>query len=158
MSDKCDAMILIPSTVGEVERRAAIRESWLNDLYSHYDGRDFRLKHMFVFGKAKGLADKGVAGRGSPGAIDTATATAMEADLSLEMEEFGDILVFPFVDNYSNLTVKVGLMIKWAAAQDCKLVFKIDSDVFIYSHKFVDLIEKIPSSGPVYGGHSDSFL
>ncbi|XP_044010403.1 beta-1,3-galactosyltransferase 1-like [Aphidius gifuensis] len=53
--------------------------------------------------------------------------------LKQESDKYGDIIQEPFIDSYYNLTIKVGMMLKWIKNNypDTRYILKADDDVYI---------------------------
>ena len=139
---QCSAMLLILSTRQSQRYRMAVREGWINSLFSLYPRFNFQYK--FILGR-----DETLERRFGP----HGTAKFMRK----EIDAFQDVEILPFLDTYLNLTMKVALMLKWAvvAAPSCRYIFKIDEDVVLRPLAFAHFTTSIlPSNGDsIYGGH-----
>lgn len=131
---KCDAYLLVLSTLREKTARDAIRAGWLKDMRECRGHLNF--KHKFVVGHE-----------------DVVSHQAFEV-LGEELRSHNDILVLPFVDSYWNLTVKVNLMFKNPKLlNQCRYIVKLDSDVYIRADRFTQVIRRLPIARPIYGGY-----
>ncbi|XP_017777710.1 PREDICTED: beta-1,3-galactosyltransferase 6 isoform X2 [Nicrophorus vespilloides] len=116
-----DLIIFILSAPKNLDRRNAIRETWLK-LKIHYpdvnnENVKFKIKHYFVIGSL-GLS------------IDEVL------HLSSEQSLHGDMLILPIQDSYKNLTYKVLKSFTWLREQTdfglgFKYVLKCDDDSFV---------------------------
>ncbi len=132
---KCEALLLMLSTQDSVEMRNSIRNGWLSSMNTGQDPLNFRYK--FIVGRSKTVKED------------------LDKKLNEEIYRYNDITVLPFIDDYWNLTVKVSVMFKWAtsgAMGNCRLLFKVDEDVYIKAEPFKQMVRAIPL-GNVYGGH-----
>lgn len=131
---KCDAYLLILTSLRQNITREAIRAGWLKDMKKCPGHLNF--KHKFVVGHE-----------------DVVNRQTFEV-LSEEMKLHDDILILPFVDSYWNLTVKVNLMFKNPILLDqCRYIVKVDSDVYIRADRFTHLIRRLPNARPIYAGY-----
>ena len=131
---KCDAYLLILTSLRQNITREAIRAGWLKDMKECQGHLNF--KHKFVVGHE-----------------DVVSRHAFEV-LSEEMQLHDDILILPFVDSYWNLTVKVNLMFKnQIFLNQCRYIVKVDSDVYIRADRFTQVIRRLPIARPIYAGY-----
>ena len=111
--------------------RAAIRSGWLKDIRSVRRG--ISIQHKFILGHVGNITD---------------AATISEIDLH------DDLLILPFIDNYWNLSIKVGLMFKSPEVLNkCRFIVKVDSDVYVRAARFTAVIKGLPTRYPIYGGY-----
>lgn len=117
-----DLVILILSAPGNIEKRNAIRESWvkLKDRKSYFDRAHGKIpvKYYFVIG-------------------DAGLNVILQNKLGREQGRHYDILMLPVVDSYGNLTLKVLKSFEWINDQfdvgvSFKYVLKCDDDSFVY--------------------------
>ena len=139
----CEAVLLILSTPNARIKRDAIRESWLAELTQQQP--PFVFKHAFVLGRRSSTSDTGTDGGPVP-------SQAQEEQRAGERE--GDLLVLPFVDNYWNLTTKVSLAFtsSFVSRSRCRIVVKIDDDVYVRVRRFVAMVRRLPSF-ELFGGY-----
>lgn len=141
-ASKCRAHFLILSTSESFVTRNALRTSWLSRLSLVKPVVKFR--YHFVVGRNKDIEIRG-------GLQSTARL------LSSEIETFQDIIILPFWESYNNFTVKVALMLKWAARTypDCPYIFKVDDDVVFRTNALSFFLRNLLPSGKrrVYGGY-----
>ena len=127
----CDALMLVLSTMDGNLTRAAIRSGWLKDIRGIRWG--MKIQHKFVVGHMGNITD---------------------AAIISEIELHNDLLVLPFMDNYWNLSIKVGLMFKSPdVLNKCKFIVKVDSDVYVRAARFTAVIKALPTRYPIYGGY-----
>ena len=173
----CDAFFLILSTAADRVGRDAIRRGWLTDLASlaptdHLNASapaPLAFTHKFILGHPHDSRGR------------TRAYARTRAALADEARQHGDLLLLPFVDDYWNLTVKVGLALKWPSvlASGCRLLVKVrrphtysdsssrnsdivfashiytqvDADVHIRAERFAAAVAALPPAPvPVYGG------
>lgn len=136
--NKCLAHFLILSTPESVKTRDAVRSGWITRLSLMRPVIKFR--YHFIVGRKKSQ--------------DASLTTTF---LRNEIDSFRDVVILPFWESYNNLTIKVALMLKWAAQKypDCPYIFKIDDDVVLRSNAFAFFIRKSlpPGDTLAYGGH-----
>jgi hypothetical protein len=141
-ANKCRAHFLILSTSESFVIRNALRTSWLSRLSLVKPVVKFR--YHFVVGRNKDIEIHG-------GLQSTARL------LSSEIETFQDIIILPFWESYNNLTLKVALMLKWAARTypDCPFIFKVDDDVVFRTNALSFFLRKLLPYGKqrVHGGY-----
>ena len=127
----CDALILVLSTMNGNLTRAAIRSGWLKDIRGVRRGMS--IKHKFILGHVGNVTD---------------------AAIISEIELHDDLLILPFVDNYWNLSIKVGLMFKSPdVLNKCRFIVKVDSDVYVRAARFTAVVKGLPTRYPIYGGY-----
>lgn len=63
-------------------------------------------------------------------------------ELQIEHEQNKDILMFDFIDAYSNLTLKTVNALKWFANTNMSLLIKCDSDVLINWSVILDIMDQ----------------
>ena len=139
----CEAYFLILSTMGARSRRDAIRRSWLAELSTVKNPLEFR--YHFILGHP-------IDARGRTRAYTRTWDQLVSSD---EWAKHDDMMVLPFVDAYWNLTIKVSLMFKWPEVLNsgCRLLIKVDDDVYLRASQFTPIIRTIPPAPtPVYGG------
>ncbi|KAF7991794.1 hypothetical protein HCN44_010595 [Aphidius gifuensis] len=101
--------IIVPSGLDQKDRRVAIRQTW---------------------GSKKRINDKEIVVNFLVGQTNNNTLTNL---LKQESDKYGDIIQEPFIDSYYNLTIKVGMMLKWIKNNypDTRYILKADDDVYI---------------------------
>ncbi len=101
---------IVCSAVTNVYERNAIRQSWGSPELVPKDTRV-----VFLMGRPE--------------------STSAQADINDEADKYGDIVQEDFLDNYTNLTVKTLLLLKWFLRHSRKepepYVLKTDDDVYI---------------------------
>lgn len=120
-----ELIILIMSAPKNLERRNAIRETWLK--LRNRTNKIF--KHYFVIGSFELTADQLL-------------------HLSSEQSVYSDMLILPMVDSYANLTLKVLNSFIWLNEQldvgyNFKYVLKCDDDSFVRIDSLLHEIEHI---------------
>lgn len=115
--DKCTnettMVVLVTSAPANFDRRAAIRETWAADA-----SRKLNISTFFLLGASQNSIE-------------------MES-IRLEDEKQDDIIQWPFIDTYNDLTVKSLLMLSWLRTEcpQAKLAMKTDDDMYIDVEKF----------------------
>ena len=140
----CEVYFLILSTLGARSRRDAIRRSWLAEL-STVKPRPLTYRYHFVVGHPTDA-------RGRTRAFTRTWDQLLSSD---EWTAHDDLLLLPFIDSYWNLTVKVGVMFKWPEVLNsgCRLLVKVDDDVYLRSRRFTTIVRSLPPApAPLYGG------
>ena len=113
---KCDcdvrAFIIIYTATDNVQERALIRSTWAN--MTEYHGVKFRI--VFALG--------------IPGSDRN---EAIQKEIDQEIQDFGDILQYDFIDAYRNLSPKMILTIGWMKEHcpNVKYIMKVDDDVLV---------------------------
>ena len=103
-------LIIVTSAVQNVQKRKAIRSTWGRDVL------DFNqeIKLIFLLGEQ--------------------INNASQKEVIREHHQFGDVLQGPFVDTYTNLTLKSLYMLKYVSKR-CKnqvqYIMKVDDDMYI---------------------------
>lgn len=104
--EKFRCIILILSAPDNVEKRAAVRETWVKFL-----GTDFL--HLFIIGSKD-------------------ISSAQRSQIVKEHKSFGDILLVPVVDAYGNLSLKVLRSFQEVnSVYDFTYLIKTDDDTFL---------------------------
>lgn len=123
--------VLILTTKNALDRRDAIRNTWLNLAVASR----FQVIHKFVIG--------------------TQDLDSSEVDkLDVENRENKDILFLnDLKDSYQNLTLKVLKSFKWINENiDCKFILKVDDDSFVRLGKLLEAVEQKEKYGRIYWG------
>lgn len=120
--------IALNSAVGNVKKRNAIRETWLDSLKNltsqQSSGRNVRLAGIaFFIGHTNGT----------------------EKEIKEESEQFKDILIIDMVDTYQDIQKKIAGMLRWVdlRCQGVDVVLRGDDDIYINARNFVKFVEKI---------------
>ncbi|KAK9721672.1 Galactosyltransferase [Popillia japonica] len=120
-----DVIIVILSAPKNLNRRIAIRSTWLKlaDNTQKHNSNIRIIKHYFVIGTL-GLSNSQL------------------AILKTEQIEYNDLLNLPIYDSYSNLTEKVIKSFSWLTDQldvglDFKFILKCDDDSFVRLDNFI---------------------
>jgi beta-1,3-galactosyltransferase 1 len=101
-------LVIVCSAMQNFAERQTIRDSWGSEKIQH-------VKVIFLIGH--------VGNDTSP----------LQVNVTREADEFGDILQEDFIDNYSNLTIKSLMLLKWytMSCSHVPYVLKTDDDVYI---------------------------
>lgn len=131
LSDSATLVVFIVSAPGNLEKRAAIRETWLSRTNSEIDGH-------FVIG-VQGIS------------------SLVKETLENEMEDFEDLVLLDIQDSYKLLTDKVVRMIEYADEHfRAKLFMKCDDDTFVNTYLLEKEISKRSyQEGNIYWGFFD---
>lgn len=124
-----DLIVLILSASKNLDKRNAIRETWLKLRKNENENVKFKMKHYFVVGSLGLTIDEML-------------------HLTSEQSQYNDILIVPMYDNYINLTEKVMKSFVWLNEQldyglNFKYVLKCDDDSFVRIDSLVHEIEQI---------------
>ena len=127
----CYVFVLILTTYKSLDRRDAIRKTWLNFAVAPR----FKVIHKFVLGKQD---------------LDAREIEKLDA----ENRENEDLLFLDDLkDSYQNLTLKVLRSFKWINENvDCKFVMKVDDDSFVRLAKLLEDLEQREKYGRIYWG------
>ncbi|XP_067681600.1 beta-1,3-galactosyltransferase 5-like [Haliotis asinina] len=108
-SKHIDLLILITSAPENIDRRNALRETWL----SPYKNNTSKVRYLFLLGLSE--------------------YTASDALIQQENTVYGDILQGDFLDDYHNLTYKTLMGLTWAVnhCKEAKLIIKVDDDIWL---------------------------
>lgn len=110
-------LVVVCSALQNFVERQYIRDSWAQESLAN-------VKVVFLLGQ-------------------TINETSpLQANVSRESEEHGDILQEGFIDNYANLTVKSLMLLKWYVSncQKVPYVLKTDDDVYINMGQLFKLV------------------
>ena len=111
-------LVIVCSALGNFAERQSIRDSWASEPGLTH------VKVIFLVGHVGN---------------DT---SALQVNVTHESDKFGDILQEDFIDNYSNLTVKSLMLLKWYV-QECSNVpyaLKTDDDVYVNLRQLYKLV------------------
>ena len=127
----CYIFVLILTTYKSLDRRDAIRKTWLNFAVASR----FKVIHKFVLGKRD---------------LDAREIENLDA----ENGENEDLLFLDDLkDSYQNLTLKVLRSFRWINENvDCKFVLKVDDDSFVRLGKLLEDLEQRQKYGRIYWG------
>ncbi|XP_046373029.1 beta-1,3-galactosyltransferase 5-like [Haliotis rufescens] len=108
-SKHIDVLVLITSAPGNIDRRNAVRETWL----SPYQNNTSNVRYLFLLGLSEYMAS--------------------DALIQQENTVHGDILQGDFLEDYHNLTYKTLMGMTWAVhyCKEVKLIIKVDDDVWL---------------------------
>ncbi|XP_046557968.1 beta-1,3-galactosyltransferase 5-like [Haliotis rubra] len=108
-SKHIDLLVLILSAPENIDRRNALRETWL----SPYINNTSKVRYLFLLGLSEYVAS--------------------DAIIQQENTVYKDILQGDFLDDYHNLTYKTLMGLTWAAnhCKEAKLIIKVDDDVWL---------------------------
>ncbi|KAL2092251.1 hypothetical protein ACEWY4_012049 [Coilia grayii] len=126
-------LFVIKSTATQVERRAALRETWAKAGYI----QDRRIKVVFLVGRSLGHGGYN-----------------MQPLLEWENRHHNDILQWDFADSFFNLTLKEVGFLSWFS-QSCKsthFVFKGDDDVFVNTENLIDFLRQHKPENHLFTG------
>ena len=117
-------LLVIKSTAAQVERRAALRDTW--GRAGRVQGR--RVKLVFLMGR-------------SP---DQVRSYNLQPLLEWESRHHRDILQWDFVDSFFNLTLKEVRFLSWfsRACSGAQFVFKGDDDVFVHTRNLIEFLRE----------------
>lgn len=75
--------------------------------------------------------------------------------ISMEAAKYGDIIQENFQDSYHNLTIKVGMILKWVNknCQGIKYLMKTDDDMFINIENLLTVLSSKPNDTNILIGH-----
>ncbi|XP_063050545.1 N-acetyllactosaminide beta-1,3-N-acetylglucosaminyltransferase 4-like [Engraulis encrasicolus] len=115
-------LLVIKSTAMQIERRAALRETW--GQAGFVQGR--RVKLLFLMGRSK----------------EDVRGYNIEPMLQWENRRHGDILQWDFLDSFFNLTLKELGFLDWysESCRSAQFVFKGDDDVFVNTHNLLEFL------------------
>lgn len=74
--------------------------------------------------------------------------------LTIEADKYGDIIQEKFHDTYNNLTIKVGMLLKWTNnhCNGTKYIMKTDDDMFVNIRNLLSLLSlQSQSTGVLLG-------
>ncbi|XP_061457747.1 N-acetyllactosaminide beta-1,3-N-acetylglucosaminyltransferase 3 isoform X2 [Rhineura floridana] len=122
-------LLAIKSSPGNYERREIIRKTWGQQ-------RTFagvHIRRVFLSGVVANARD----------------ARKLNQLLKLEMEEYGDILQWDFLDSFFNLTLKQVLFHAWMEARcpGVRFIFNGDDDVFANTDNIIHYLLSVPGAG-----------
>ncbi|EDW12672.1 beta-1,3-galactosyltransferase 5 [Drosophila mojavensis] len=105
------ALIMVHSAPGNVDRRSAIRQTWGRLATNSSSQSSLRL--VFLFG--------------------TVADDELQSSLLAEHEQHNDLLQGNFLDGYYNLTYKHVMALKWfhTRCEQAPLLVKVDDDIFL---------------------------
>ncbi|KAK7091502.1 beta-1,3-galactosyltransferase 5-like [Littorina saxatilis] len=108
-SQKVEMVIVILTTHGAVDRRQAIRDTWASVTRNN----TAHIRHVFLLGRVKD---------------ERSMKSAHE-----EQARHGDIIMYDFMDSYSNLTLKTLTAMRWATrfCGNARFLLKADDDMWI---------------------------
>lgn len=118
-------LVAVPSLVGHVNSRLAIRKTWGSVAYGgQWPNTSLRhsVKLIFVFGMHE---------------------NSIMASLMEESQTYGDIVLADFKDSYANLSLKMVTTLHWSATYcaHARHILKVDEDTFINVPLLLDLLE-----------------
>lgn len=121
--DDLHLLLAIKSTAAQVERRAALRDTW--GRAGRINGR--RVKLVFLMGRSR----------------DQVQNYNLQPLLEWENDRYGDILQWDFVDSFFNLTLKEVRFLSWfsRSCSSSEFVFKGDDDVFVHTENLLEFLE-----------------
>ncbi|XP_044005981.1 lactosylceramide 1,3-N-acetyl-beta-D-glucosaminyltransferase-like [Aphidius gifuensis] len=113
--------IIVCTAPNNKEARNSIRETWANE--KQLTLLNYFIKVHFLIGQTNSLI--------------------IQKSIERESSEFNDIIQENFYDSYNNLTIKVGMLLKWINnhCQDTKYVMKIDDDIFLNIPMLLDKLK-----------------
>lgn len=136
-------LVIVCSATGNFEARKAIRSTWgnknnlsykkyLEEKYGNDTGSNIgntnseigniNMRILFLLGLPDG--DKNI-----------------QKKILAENKKHGDIIQEDFIDSYGNLTIKVGMMLKWIWTNhndNIEYILKADDDVYLNIHELVN--------------------
>ena len=118
-----------PSKTTNFDSRQAIRNTWANKYYKE----NSPFKNIFVVG--------------------TSLDHAINNQIKLESQMYGDILQGDFIDTYRNLTHKTILGIKWMSeyCDKAKFIMKIDDDMVVNTKSLSKYLNSLKDNKTMYG-------
>lgn len=134
--DQTFLLFAIKSSPRNFEQRQAVRETWGKDGVSK---SGLRVRTLFLLGSL------------GPDDPD------LNQLVSLEAEQYGDILQWDFRESFFNLTVKFNALLKWSL-KNCphvSFVFSGDDDVFVNTPAMLSYLQSLkpPKASESYIGH-----
>eukprot|EP00088_Acartia_fossae_P008304 TRINITY_DN13959_c0_g1_i1.p1 TRINITY_DN13959_c0_g1~~TRINITY_DN13959_c0_g1_i1.p1 ORF type:complete len:414 (-),score=26.26 TRINITY_DN13959_c0_g1_i1:109-1311(-) len=129
VENETELLVFVVSAPGNLERRKAIRETWLSL-------HDSEIRGYFVIG----IAD-----------LPSDTQKAIEND----DKEFGDLVLLDMKDSYNKLTEKVLRMLEYADENfNARLFMKCDDDTFVHTRALLrEMKEEKYRSPRIYWGY-----
>lgn len=143
-----DLLVIIPSSVKELDKRVAVRHSWGKyiDSFGHCKRCNSSRTVKILFGVARPA-------EGDAGMVE---------QVEKEIEVFGDLAVLNLggqADHYRNLTTKVRSFLEYALQHfRFGLLLKVDTDSFVFMDRFLSMAEQKKLFHPdtnstnIYGG------
>lgn len=141
-ADATTLLVVINSAAGNLNRRNAIRQTWLKTLKSE------------VLNTIRGPNGRRVALAGLVFMIGRKPDGSRYENLKAEREEFGDILEINVVDTYYNLSAKVAALLNWidSRCSGVDFVLKTDDDIYVNVRNLVSFIHQLDPEQPfLYG-------
>ncbi|XP_041956667.1 N-acetyllactosaminide beta-1,3-N-acetylglucosaminyltransferase 4-like isoform X1 [Alosa sapidissima] len=141
-------LLAIKSTATQVERRAALRDTWGHA--GRIQGR--RVKLVFLMGRSH----------------DKVESYKLQPLLEWESRRYADIMQWDFADSFFNLTLKEVRFLSWfsGSCSSAQFVFKGDDDVFVHTENLLEFLKAYKPENHLFTGdvlphsfpirHSDS--
>ncbi|XP_051580410.1 N-acetyllactosaminide beta-1,3-N-acetylglucosaminyltransferase 2-like [Myxocyprinus asiaticus] len=122
--DRIFLLFAIKSTPKHFERRQAIRETWGRE--GSYDN-GVQVRTVFLLGRSS---------------VDD---PSLDKLVSLEAQQFQDLLVWDFQDSFLNLTLKEHVFFKWMLDRcpSVSFIFKGDDDVFANTQSILNHLQSL---------------
>ncbi|KAF7993057.1 hypothetical protein HCN44_005838 [Aphidius gifuensis] len=125
--------IIICSSVNNQDQRNAIRNTWGSS--QHLEALNYSVKINFILGHSEINHDNDL--------------------VSIEADKYGDIIQENFHDSYNNLTIKVGMILKWVNknCKGIKYLMKTDDDMFVNIDNLLTALSSKPHDTNILIGH-----